>query len=74
MKYDSVLTPRHYQGGGMEPIDVIIAKELGFCDGNVVKYVLRAKTKHKTKSGRLEDLRKSLWYLQMEIHLVGGWT
>ena len=55
--------PAHYQGAaGLEAIDVIEAFDLGFCLGNVVKYVLR----HGKKNG-LEDLRKARWYLDREI-------
>lgn len=35
---------------------------LGFCLGNVIKYVLR----HVQKAG-LEDLKKARWYLDREI-------
>ena len=37
--------PRHYNQGKIEVIDVIEDWDLGFHDGNVVKYVLRAKFK-----------------------------
>lgn len=59
---DSVNHPRHYQHeSGVEVIT--ITETMGFCLGNVIKYVLRA-----DKKGRqLEDLRKALWYLNREI-------
>lgn len=34
--------PDHYQGNDLEAIDVIESFGLGFCLGNVIKYVLRA--------------------------------
>lgn len=56
--------PPHYsEGRGIEPIEVITDWELGFCLGNVVKYIGRAGR----KGDALEDLRKALWYLQKEI-------
>ena len=36
--------------------------DLDFCLGNVIKYILR----HKSKAG-LEDLNKARWYLDREI-------
>lgn len=56
--------PSHYQGNGIEVIDVIEAFGLGFCLGNVVKYVLRAGKKDE----RLQELRKAKWYLEREIN------
>ncbi len=56
--------PSHYNKGKIEVIDAIEDWKLGFNLGNVVKYVARAD--HKGK--RLEDLKKALWYLQMEIN------
>ena len=41
--------------------------KLGFCLGNVVKYVLRARE----KNGK-EDLKKAAWYLQREIDGAKG--
>jgi Protein of unknwon function (DUF3310) len=60
---DSVNNPPHYRAGGIEAIDVIEAFELGFCLGNVVKYVLRSDR----KGAAIEDLEKAVWYLQREI-------
>ena len=62
---DSVNHPSHYNKGSIEVIDAIDDWGLGFCLGNVVKYVARAG--HKGKC--LEDLKKAAWYLQHEIEL-----
>jgi hypothetical protein len=65
---DTVDHPRHYTFGRIEVIDAIEAWGLGFHDGNVVKYIARAKHK-----GRyLEDLEKAQWYLSRLIGLVRG--
>lgn len=60
---DKVNHPTHYQGNGLEAIDVIEAFGLGFCLGNAIKYILRAGK----KGDRREDLEKAIWYLNREI-------
>lgn len=63
---EQVNHPAHYNNGKYECIDVlkdIMTPEQfeGFCLGNTVKYIWRAGKKNPGK--RLEDLRKSKWYL-----------
>lgn len=60
---DMVNSPDHYTHGGIETIDFIEAKDLGYHLGNVVKYVSRAP--HKGR--QIEDLKKARWYLDREI-------
>jgi hypothetical protein len=60
---DMVNHPPHYKAGGMETIDFIEAKGLGYHLGNVVKYVSRADH----KGNKLEDLKKAQWYLSRAI-------
>jgi hypothetical protein len=64
-KVDQVDHPPHYGGAEntYEAIKVIEAWELGFCLGNVIKYISRAGK----KGNRLEDLKKAQWYLAREI-------
>ena len=62
---DMVNSPMHYTDGGIEVIDFIEAKRLGYHLGNVVKYICRAGKKG-TNNG-LEDLRKAQWYLKRAI-------
>jgi hypothetical protein len=64
-KHDLVNHPAHYTDGGIEVIDFIEAKRLGYHLGNVVKYICRAGKKG-TNNG-LEDLRKAQWYLKRAI-------
>lgn len=59
--------PSYYKRGGIEAIDAIEAWGLGFCLGNVIKYIARAG--HKTADG-LRDLKKAEWYLNREIEKV----
>ena len=68
LQRDMVNSPSHYTAGGIETIDFIEAKKLGYHLGNVVKYVSRAP--HKGK--QLEDLKKARWYLDREIENLEG--
>jgi hypothetical protein len=63
--------PSHYGGKNnpYEAIKVIEAWELGFCLGNVVKYISRAGKKHENV---LEDLKKARWYLDRHISKLEG--
>ncbi len=60
---DHVNHPPHYTShpSGVECIQ--ITEHMGFCLGNVMKYVWRAGQKHDP----LEDLQKARWYLDREI-------
>lgn len=60
---DPVNHPAHYKAGGIETIDFIEAKKLGYNLGNVVKYITRADL----KGNRKQDLEKAKWYLEREI-------
>ena len=63
---DMVNHPPHYKTGGIETIDFIEAKNLGYNLGNVVKYISRADY----KGDRLENLKKAQWYMNREVELV----
>jgi hypothetical protein len=52
----------HYKNKGIQPLEYIMANDLSFCQGNVVKYV----TRYKDKNG-LEDLRKAKHYVEFLI-------
>jgi predicted DNA-binding ArsR family transcriptional regulator len=56
----SVNHPSHYNKTQLEVIDAIDIWGLDFSEGNVVKYLLRAKHKNNAR----EDLEKALWYVQ----------
>ena len=60
---DKVNHPPHYKVGGIETIEFVEAKSLGYNLGNVIKYVSRADH----KGSRDEDLKKALWYLNREV-------
>lgn len=61
---DIVNHPPHYKAGGIETIDFIEAKNLGYHMGNVVKYISRAGIKSDCP---IEDLKKARWYLDRYI-------
>jgi hypothetical protein len=56
--------PSHYNTGTIEVIDAIDDWGLDFYEGNVVKYVVRAKH----KGAQIEDLQKARWYLERRIN------
>jgi len=52
----------HYESFAIQPIDIIRANNLGFIEGNCLKYLLRFK-----KKNGLEDLEKLKWYVNTLI-------
>jgi hypothetical protein len=62
----AVAHPTHYNAGTIEVIAVIEDWNLNFNEGNVVKYVARARL----KGERLEDLQKARQYIDFEIARV----
>lgn len=67
---EAVNHPAHYNAGQIETITVIEDQgwSEGFCLGNAVKYITRAR--HKGKE--LEDLEKAAWYLARRIAWLKG--
>lgn len=51
--------PEHYNRFSHEVIDLV--KDMGFCQGNVIKYILRAPF----KGHYIEDLEKAIWYARI---------
>lgn len=54
----------HYKDMVIQPVEFIERNNLGFCVGNVIKYVCR----YKSKNG-IEDLKKAKHYLEILIDL-----
>lgn len=52
----------HYSDLAIEPIQFIETNQLGYHEGNVVKYVSRWRSKN-----GLEDLKKAKWYIERLI-------
>ena len=61
---DTQVGGSHYKQQQMQPWDYIAANNLGFFEGNVVKYVTRWRG-----NGGVEDLRKARHYLDKLIEL-----
>lgn len=55
--------PDHYQAGGFECIDVMLAVK-SFCLLNAFKYLYRSE-----KKNGIEDLKKASWYLNKIFEL-----
>lgn len=62
----------HY-AADVQPIDLIDALNLGFYEGQVVKYVARWRSKSPYDPDPLIDLRKALWYLERLIAVQRSW-
>lgn len=54
----------HYRDKAIQPVEFIHANSLGFCEGNIIKYVSRWKDKN-----GLQDLYKAKHYLELLIEL-----
>lgn len=52
----------HYKDMVIQPVEFILANKLGFCEGNIVKYISRYKVK-----GGVQDLEKVIHYTQILI-------
>ena len=60
--YDAVENPPHYAQYKIQPIEFIMANGLGYCEGNVVKYISR----WRMKDG-VQDLEKARNYINILI-------
>jgi len=59
---------KHYTDYKIQPIEFITSNNIGFIEGNVIKYV----TRYKEKNG-IEDIDKAIHYLELlkELHYNG---
>ena len=55
----------HYKDCKIQPVEYIVANELGWCEGNIVKYI----TRHNKKGKGKEDVLKVIHYAQMLLEL-----
>lgn len=74
---DDINSPRHYTQGGYESIEMIEDQGHGegFCYGNALKYIHRARFKGEEQ----KDLEKAMWYLarrikQLDTEPTSEWT
>lgn len=57
----------HYKDMKIQPVEFITANELGFLEGNVVKYICR----HHAKNGA-EDIKKAIHYCELLLQTKYG--
>ncbi len=57
----------HYAVKAIQPWDFILANNIGYMEGNIIKYLSRWKDK-----GGVEDLKKAQHYLQKLIEVSGN--
>lgn len=57
----------HYKQWPIQPVEFISKNKIGYCEGNVIKYVCR----HEHKNG-VDDLDKAIHYLQLIKELKYG--
>lgn len=62
---EDIQKPQRYNKGSIEVWDFIIDQNMGFLEGNVIKYLSRFKDK-----GGLKDLEKALVYLEKLIEVT----
>jgi len=60
---DKQVSGSHYKSS-IQPWDYIIAHDLNYLEGNIIKYI----TRHRDKNG-LEDLKKAQHYLEKLIEV-----
>lgn len=58
---------RHYEKLPIQPWDYVIANDLDYFQGSIIKYVTRWRDK-----GGVEDLRKAIHFLEKYIEVKGG--
>jgi hypothetical protein len=64
---DVQVAGNHYKSKAVQPWDYIVANNLGYLEGNIIKYVSRWKDK-----GGVDDLRKARHYLDKLIEVQDG--
>jgi hypothetical protein len=52
----------HYKNYKIQPVEFIIKNNIGFVEGNIIKYILRFKEK-----GGVQDLNKAKHYIELLI-------
>lgn len=62
---DTQIGGDHYKVLKIQPIEYIMANELGWCEGNAVKYI----TRYKQKNGKA-DIEKAIHYLQILLESI----
>ena len=61
---DLQVAGNHYRSLAIQPVEYIIKNNLGFLEGNIIKYATRYREK-----GGAEDIRKIIHYAQLILEL-----
>jgi len=64
---DKQIMGTHYKDCPIQPIDYIVDNGLGWCEGNIVKYI----TRHNKKGGE-EDIKKVIHYAELLLEKKYG--
>lgn len=56
----------HYKNCAIQPVEYITANGLGYCEGNIIKYV----TRHPNKGNGRNDLLKAKHYIDILLETV----
>lgn len=71
---DNVEHPQHYTSHPSGVECITITQHYNFCIGNAIKYLWRAGLKQEEgipqHTKEIEDLRKAIWYIERQIHLL----
>jgi hypothetical protein len=71
-----IKSPDHYSKWAIEPIIFIMSNDLSFWRGNVIKYVVRAGSKHYVgmtpDESEITDLKKARRYIDMRLNQLEG--
>ena len=57
----------HYTDMVVQPVEFILANQLGFLEGNIIKYICRHQVKHGA-----EDIKKAIHYCEILLHIKYG--
>ena len=60
--YKKQIGGNHYKKYKIQPIEFIVKNNIGFVEGNIIKYILRFKDK-----GGVQDLLKAKHYIELLI-------
>lgn len=61
---DEQIGGAHYKDFAIQPVEFIHKNDIGFIEGNIIKYICRYKSK-----GKIDDLKKVKHYVEILIEL-----
>lgn len=64
---DTQIGGEHYKGMAIQPTEFIHKNNIGFIEGNIIKYAVR----HRNK-GKAEDVRKIIHYANLLLEMEYG--